>query len=74
MLVAASASERDADERRFGFVLSGCRATSAILTITSERMSPQPVDGENIRCVRAEHFVAIFDVDAEMVPPEAEIG
>ncbi|MEV6103754.1 hypothetical protein AB0M28_03440 [Streptomyces sp. NPDC051940] len=61
-------------DRRFAFVLTGCRATGAVLRITEERMSAEPVGGEGARCAAAEYYVAVFRIAAERVPPAATIG
>lgn len=65
---------RSPDDRRFAFVLSGCRAKSAILTITEERLAAKPSGGGGARCDIAEHYVAVFQVEGRYVPATAVIG
>ncbi|MFD8982136.1 hypothetical protein [Streptomyces sp. NPDC059564] len=61
-------------ERRFGYVLSGCRATGVNLLISPEdetsavAMSAVLTGGESARCIKAEYFAAVISVPAHLVP------
>lgn len=56
-------------ERRLAFVVSGCRLTGAELVRSEEGpLAVRPVGGETVRCVRAEHYVAVFTVPASLAP------
>jgi hypothetical protein len=57
------------EERRFGYVLSGCAPTGAAMVISPGRAPAAVTTGdENIRCVRAQHYVAVLAVPANLVP------
>ena len=66
--------------RRFGFVLSGCGAESALMVIEAERLAAEPFgqaggrDADAARCPSPEHYAAVFEIDAENVPPRARMG
>ncbi|MFC5749893.1 hypothetical protein [Actinomadura rugatobispora] len=65
--------------RRFAFVVSGCRAKTALMMIDEERLAAEPVGGDGggggaARCGTAEHYVAVFSVEAPHVPSGARIG
>lgn len=55
-------------ERLFAFRLSGCRLTGAELHAETGELSAVAVGGENVRCIRAEHYVAIFALPSPLVP------
>ncbi len=63
--------------RRFAFVRPGCEETTAELLVTRRdveaRLYHEPLD-EVIDCVRAEYFLAVFDVVADLVWPNATVG
>ncbi|XVQ09427.1 hypothetical protein ACQP1W_44025 [Spirillospora sp. CA-255316] len=60
--------------RRFGFVVTGCRARTAIMMIGEDRLAAEPVGDGTARCETAEHYAAVFTVEAPHVPPAARIG
>ncbi|WP_152563865.1 hypothetical protein [Actinomadura welshii] len=60
--------------RRFAFVLSGCAARTAIMMIDENRLAAEPVGDGITRCEIAEHYAAVFTVEAQNVPPTARIG
>ncbi|SFO15435.1 hypothetical protein SAMN04489713_104304 [Actinomadura madurae] len=55
--------------RRFAFVLSGCAARTAIMMIDEDRLAAEPVGDGITRCEIAEHYAAVFTVEAQNVPP-----
>jgi hypothetical protein len=57
-----------ADQRAFGFVISGCAATSAELVVTPSRVSAAPVGGEAVRCIAPMYYAAVFAADADTLP------
>jgi hypothetical protein len=57
-----------ADQRAFGFVISGCAATSAELVVTPSRVTAAPVGGENVRCIAPMYYAAVFAADADTLP------
>lgn len=61
-------------DRRFAFVVSGCREKTAIMTISPERLAAEPVGGDGARCEDPEYYVAVFEIDGRYVPGTAEIG
>lgn len=57
------------DDRVFGFVVSACRATGARLWVSAdEGLTARAEGGENVRCLRAEHQIAVFSLAAPLVP------
>ncbi|WP_433472339.1 hypothetical protein ACQPZP_26045 [Spirillospora sp. CA-142024] len=60
--------------RRFAFVVSGCRAKTAIMMIDEERLTAEAVGDDATRCETAEHYVAVFGIEAPHVPSGARIG
>ncbi|MEU8900502.1 hypothetical protein AB0C65_31880 [Nocardia sp. NPDC048505] len=72
--IRAEVLDRGRDLRAFGFVLLGCQNDSAYLAISKQQLHPVPTGGENIRCVTADHYLAVFTVPAEFVPASARIG
>ncbi|MGW3241589.1 hypothetical protein [Streptomyces sp. NPDC001070] len=64
---------RRGDERRFGFVLSGCRPTGAVLTIGRRELSAAPIGDEHIRCIQAQYYVAVLSVPSRLVPAHAQL-
>lgn len=66
--------DRSPADRRFAFVVPGCRATTAIFTLTETRVAAEPIGEAPGRCDAPEHYLAIFDIEAPYVPPKAEIG
>ncbi|MEV6279487.1 hypothetical protein [Nocardia sp. NPDC051832] len=60
--------------RAYGFALSGCRNDGAYLTISKDRLKAVLTGGERFACAQAEHYLAVFVVPAEFVPPSAKIG
>jgi hypothetical protein len=65
---------RAAGTRVFAFPVSGCRNDGAVLVVEPEQLSAVPTGGENVRCVMAEHYIAVFSIDADDVPVEARIA
>ncbi|HEY8480887.1 MAG TPA: hypothetical protein VIL71_13760 [Spirillospora sp.] len=66
--------DRGPGDRRFAFVVSACRARTAILTISDRRLAAEPVGADAERCTAPDHYVAIFDIEGRYVPPTATIG
>ncbi|GAB3431557.1 hypothetical protein [Flindersiella endophytica] len=64
---------RTAGTRMFAFPVSGCRNDGAVLVVEPEQLSAVPTGGENVRCVMAEHYIAVFSIDADDVPVDARI-
>jgi hypothetical protein len=60
-------------ERAFGFVLTGCAATTAELIVTPSKVSAGTVGGELVRCIRPVFYVAVFAVDADQLPSDFTI-
>ncbi|MDJ0340044.1 hypothetical protein QMK19_06415 [Streptomyces sp. H10-C2] len=59
-------------ERRFGYLLAGCRPTGAALLISPEgRLSASPAGDENIRCIRAEYYAAVLAIQGNLLPAHA---
>ncbi|MDX3234918.1 hypothetical protein PV392_04310 [Streptomyces sp. ME03-5709C] len=65
-------SGRD-DERRFAFVLTGCRPTGAILTIGTHEISAAPTGDETVRCIQAQRYAAVLEVPSRLVPARARL-
>jgi hypothetical protein len=61
-------------QRAFGFVLTGCAATTAELIVTPSKVSAGTVGGELVRCIRPVFYVAVFAIDAEQLPSDVTIG
>ncbi|CAM3098215.1 hypothetical protein [Stackebrandtia soli] len=59
----------EADRRRFAFVLHGCEDAVPALVVT-----PLVVTAELGDCTERTFVLAVFDVDAELLPPKAELG
>jgi hypothetical protein len=57
-----------ADQRAFGFVLTGCAARSAELVVTPSQVSAAPVGGEAVRCFAPVYYAAVFAADADTLP------
>jgi hypothetical protein len=55
--------------RLYAFVRGGCQNTSAVLSITQDRMLVVLTGGEETRCFAAEYFLAVFAVPSGKVPP-----
>ena len=62
-----------ADQRAFGFVITGCAATSAELVVTPSQVSAAPVGGENVRCIAPMHYAAVFAADTDTLPEHFRI-
>jgi hypothetical protein len=66
----------NAGQRRFSFVLAGCRHESAELIVTrltiDARLEHDDPD-EIIMCDAPEFYRAVFDIPAEFVPPSARL-
>lgn len=67
-------ASRTAGSRMFAFPVSGCRNDGAVLVVEPEQLSAVPTGGENVRCVMAEHYIAVFTIDAADVPVSARIA
>lgn len=62
--------------RRFAFVLPGCQQTTAELIVTPRLIDARLAYDDpstQVMCVRAEYFLAVFDVPDEVIPPAAEL-
>jgi hypothetical protein len=70
---SATASLED-DQRAFGFVLTGCAATSAELIVTPSRVTAGTVGGEAVRCIRPVYYAAVFAVDSRQIPEDVKVG
>lgn len=55
-------------QRMFAFTLSGCQLTGAKLRTVNGELTALPIGGENVRCFRAEHYIAVFTVPKSDVP------
>lgn len=66
--VRALATELDGERTFFGFVVSGCAATSAELVVTPQSVSAAPVGGEAVRCIAPVFYAAVFAADDENLP------
>lgn len=69
-----AAAQRAPGSRMFAFPVSGCRNDGAVLVIEPTQLSAVPTGGENVRCVMAEHYIAVFTVDADDIPVEARLA
>ncbi|MCW2873493.1 MAG: hypothetical protein JWL99_4813 [Streptomyces oryziradicis] len=64
-----SAHPQRSDERRFGYVLSGCKPTGAALLISPGKAPEAIATGdENIRCIRPQQYAAVVGVPSNLVP------
>ena len=72
--VRDAAASLGADQRAFGFVLTGCAARGAELIVTPSKVSAATVGGENVRCIAPMYYVAVFAVDAEQLPDQVALG
>lgn len=66
--VRALADQLDGERRAFGFVVSGCAATTAELVVTPRSVSAAPVGGEAVRCIAPVFYVAVFAANPENLP------
>lgn len=64
---------RRTDERRFAFVLTGCRPTGAVLAIGRREISAAPTGDEHIRCIQAQSFAAVLAVPSRLVPTRVQL-
>lgn len=64
---------RRGDERRFGFVLTGCGPTGAVLTIGRRELSAAPTGDETKRCIQVQHYAAVLAVPSRLVPERAQL-
>ncbi|WP_431946115.1 hypothetical protein [Actinacidiphila sp. bgisy167] len=64
---------RRTDERRFAFVLTGCRPTGAALAIGRREISAAPTGDEHIRCIQAQSFAAVLAVPSRLVPTRVQL-
>ena len=60
--------------RAFAFLLSGCQDTGAVLLVNYDWIDAEPTGGEGVTCVAAEHYLAVFEISADLVPPGATLG
>ncbi|EME60883.1 hypothetical protein H074_12167 [Amycolatopsis decaplanina DSM 44594] len=58
-----------ADRRGFAFAVPGCAADSAVLTVERDTLTAELTGGENVNCVQANYFLAVFSVDRGSIPP-----
>jgi hypothetical protein len=72
--VRDAAATLGADQRAFGFVLTGCAAMGAELIVTPSKVSAATVGGENVRCIAPMYYVAVFAVDADQLPDHVTLG
>ncbi len=70
---SAVRTKRPEHSRLFGFVVSGCRETGAVLRVREKRIEAVPT-GSDARCLRAEYYVAVFALEAGLVPAQPNIG
>jgi hypothetical protein len=63
----------DPTARTFGFVLTGCAATTAELVVTPSHVTAATVGGEAVRCIRPVHYAAVFTVDADHLPADVTV-
>jgi hypothetical protein len=68
---AALATTPAAGQRGFAFVVTGCRATGAVLLVARDRVSAEPTGGEGVTCYLPERYLATFTVAGDDVPPAA---
>ncbi|MGW1973908.1 hypothetical protein ACWCOY_37435, partial [Streptomyces tubercidicus] len=60
-------------ERRFAFLLTGCRPTDAWLMISRQDLSASTTGDETVRCVQAQRWTAVLAVSSSMVPERARL-
>ncbi|MFJ4983041.1 hypothetical protein ACIP9H_04510 [Streptomyces sp. NPDC088732] len=60
-------------ERRFAFVLTGCRPTGAWLMISRQELSAVTTGDETIRCIQAQRWTAVLAVPSSLVPERARL-
>ena len=68
---------RDAADRRFGFVRSGCANTTAELIVTPQLLDARlgyDEHGMVVNCARAEFFLVVFDVPDDLVREIAQLA
>lgn len=72
----ATALERQTEpgRRAFGFVLTGCAETDAVLLLDQDHVTAELVGAQDIDCDAPAHFLATFAVDAELVPASAVLA
>ncbi|WP_189132190.1 hypothetical protein [Wenjunlia tyrosinilytica] len=66
----AKAGPEEPGERRFAFTLTGCKAKGADLAVSRKGLAASPSGGENVRCLRAERYVAVFSLPRPLVPEQ----
>jgi hypothetical protein len=72
--IRSAVGDLGSSQRAFGFVLTGCAATTADLVVTPSRVTAATVGGEAVRCVRPVYYAAVFTVDADNLPEEVKVG
>jgi hypothetical protein len=68
---------RDAADRRFGFVRSGCANTTAEMIVTPQLLDARlgfDEHGMVVNCARAEFFLVVFDVPDDLVREIAQLA
>lgn len=60
--------------RAFGFVLTGCRDTGAVLLVHHQWLDAEPTGGEGIACYLPEYYLVTFEVPADRVPERPVLG
>ncbi|HEX6355610.1 hypothetical protein [Actinophytocola sp.] len=70
----ALARQPEPAHRSFGFVLTGCAETSAVLLLDQDRITAALVGAENTNCDAPAYFLTTFTVDAERVPESAVLA
>lgn len=70
---AALLREPAAGHRSFGFVRTGCAETGARLLLSRTYLTAQLTGGGNTACDAAEHFLVVYDLPAQLVPPKVEL-
>ncbi len=60
--------------RLFAFLLTGCQDNGASLVIQGSRVYAFLTGGAGIKCLLAEHYVAVFAMPAGDIPANAHIG
>jgi hypothetical protein len=68
---------RDPEDRRFGFVRAGCANTTAEMIVTPQLLDARLGYDEHglvVNCARAEFFLVVFDVPADLVRVTAQLA
>ena len=71
--IRRAADDFASSRRTFGFVLTGCAATTAELVVTPSQVTAATVGGETVRCIRPIFYAAVFTVDADTLPDDVTV-